>query len=92
MEDCFYLGSKVTADGDCRGEIRRLLFSSKAMTNLDSVSKSKDITLPTKVRIVKAMLCGTGGKEPTCQCWRHRDLGLIPELGRSPREGHGSTC
>ena len=51
------LGSKVTADGDCSHEIRRhLLFRRKAMTNLDSALKSKDITLPTKVHIVKAML------------------------------------
>ena len=50
-------GSKVTADGDCSHEIRRhLLFQRKAMTNLDSALKSKDITLPTKVHIVKAML------------------------------------
>ena len=51
------LGSKVTADGDCSHEIRRhLLLGRKAMTNLDSASKSKDITLPTKVHIVKTML------------------------------------
>ena len=51
------LGSKVTADGDCSHEIRRhLLLGRKAMTNLDSALKSKDITLPTKVHIVKAML------------------------------------
>ena len=51
------LGSKITADGDCSHEIRRrLLLGRKAMTNLDSVLKTKDITLPTKVRIVKAMV------------------------------------
>ena len=51
------LGSKVTADGDCSHEIRRhLLLGRKAMTNLDSALKTKDITLPTKVHIVKAML------------------------------------
>ena len=50
-------GSKITVDGDCSHEIRRGLFlSRKAMTNLDSVSKSKDITLPTKVHIIKAMV------------------------------------
>ena len=49
-------GSKITADGDCRHEIkRRLLLGRKVMTNLDSIFKSKDITLPTKVRLVKAM-------------------------------------
>ena len=51
-----FLGSKITADGDCSHEIkRRLLLGRKAMTNLDSVLKSRDITLPTKVHIVKAM-------------------------------------
>ena len=51
------LGSKITADGDCSHEIRRqLLLGRKAMTNLDSVLKSKDITLPTKVHIVKTMV------------------------------------
>ena len=50
-------GSKITADGDCSHEIkRRLLLGTKAMTNLDSILKSKDITLPTKVRLVKAMV------------------------------------
>ena len=52
----YFLGSKVTADGDCSHEIKRHLFiERKAMTNLDSVLKSRDITLPTKVRLVKAM-------------------------------------
>ena len=52
-----FLGSKITADGDCSHEIRRrLLLGRKAMTNLDSVFKSRDITLPTKVHIVKAMV------------------------------------
>ena len=50
-------GSKITADGDCSHEIkRRLLFGRKAMTNLDSILKSGDITLPTKVRLVKAIV------------------------------------
>ena len=53
----YYLGSKITADGDCSHEIkRRLLFGRKAMTNQDSILKSRDITLPTKVHIVKAMV------------------------------------
>ena len=52
-----FLGSKITADGDCSLEIkRRLLFGRKAMTNLDSILKSRDITLPTKVCLVKAMV------------------------------------
>ena len=53
----YYLGSKITADGDHSHEIkRRLLFGRKAMTNQDSILKSRDITLPTKVHIVKAMV------------------------------------
>ena len=57
MTDFNFLGSKITADGDCSHEIRRrLLLGRKAMTNLDSIFKSRDITLPTKVRLVKAMV------------------------------------
>ena len=53
----YFLGSKVKADGDCSHEIKRsLLLGRKAMTNLDSILKSRDITLPTKVRLVKAMV------------------------------------
>ena len=52
-----FLGSKITADGDCsHGIKRRLLLGRKVMTNLDSILKSRDITLPTKVRLVKAMV------------------------------------
>ena len=52
-----FLGFKITEDGDCSHEIkRRLLLERKVMTNLDSIFKSKDITLPTKVRLVKAMV------------------------------------
>ena len=55
--DLIFLGSKITADGDCSHEIkRRLLLGRKVMTNLDSIFKSRDITLPTKVRLVKAMV------------------------------------
>ena len=54
--DFIFLGSKITADGDCSHEIkRRLLLGRKVMTNLDSILKSRDITLPTKVHLVKAM-------------------------------------
>ena len=54
--DFFFLGSKITADGDCSHEMKRcLLLGRKAMTNLDSILKSRDITLPTKVHLVKAM-------------------------------------
>ena len=57
VSDFIFLGSKITADGDCSHEIKRcLLFGRKAMTNLDSISKSRDITLATKVRLVKAMV------------------------------------
>ena len=63
-----FLGSKITADGDCSHEIKRhLFFGRKAMTNLDSILKSRDITLPTEVHLVKAMafpviMCG-------CESW-----------------------
>ena len=57
LTDLIFLGSKITSDGDCSHEIKRhLLFRRKAVTNLDSQLKSRDITLPTKVRIVKAMV------------------------------------
>ena len=68
MSDFILGGSKITADGDCSHEIkRRLLLGRKVMTNLDSILKSRDITLPTKVRLVKAMvfpvvMCG-------CESW-----------------------
>ena len=56
MTDFIFLGSKITADGDCSHEIKRHLFlGRKAMTNLDSILKSRDITLPTNVCLVKAM-------------------------------------
>ena len=57
MRDFIFLGSKITAGGDCSHEIKRcLLLGRKAMTNLDSILKGRDITLPTKVRLVKAMV------------------------------------
>jgi len=57
VSDFIFLGSKITADGDCSHEIkRRSLLGRKVMTNLDSILKSRDITLPTKVRLVKAMV------------------------------------
>ena len=68
MADFIFLGSRITADGDYSHEIkRRLLFGRKVMTNVDSIFKSRDITLPTKVRLVKAMvfpvvMCG-------CESW-----------------------
>ena len=57
VTDFIFLGSRITVDGDCSHEIKRcLLPGRKAMTNLDSILKSRDITLPTKVRIVKVMI------------------------------------
>ena len=57
LGDFIFLGSKITADGDCSHEIKgHLLLGKKAMTNLDSILKSRDITLPTKVRLVKAIV------------------------------------
>ena len=57
VSDFIFLGSKITADGDCSHEIkRRLLLGRKVMTNLDSILKSRDIALPTKIRVVKAMV------------------------------------
>ena len=56
VSDCIFLGSKITSDGDCSHEIkRRLLLGRKVMTNLDSIFDSRDITLPTKFYLVKAM-------------------------------------
>ena len=66
VADFIFLGSKITADGECSHEIKRhLLLGRKVMTNLDSIFKSRDITLPTKVCLVKAMvfrvvMCGCG--------------------------------
>ena len=57
VTDFIFLGSKIIADGDCSHEVKRhLILGRKAMTNLDSISKSRDITLPTKVCLVKAMV------------------------------------
>ena len=57
VTDFIFLGSKITVDGDCSHEIKRRLFlGRKAMTNLDSILKSRDVTLPTKVHLVKAMV------------------------------------
>ena len=73
-------GSKITADGDCSHEIeRRLLLGRKAISNLDSMLKSGDITLPTKVYIIKAMVFPPTTHTPAGQGWR----GLM----RGPRSG-----
>ena len=61
VTDFIFLGSKMTADGDCSHEIKRhFLLGKKALTNLDSILKSRDITLPTKVHLVKAMVVKVG--------------------------------
>ena len=66
--DLIFLGSKITADGDCSHEIKRhLLLGRKAMTNLDNILKSRDITLPTKVYLVKAMVFP--GVTNGCESW-----------------------
>ena len=68
VTDFIFLGSKITADGDCSHEIkRRLLLGRKAMTNLDSILKSRDMTLPTKVHLVKAMVFSVVIYE--CKSW-----------------------
>ena len=68
VRDFIFLGSKITADGDCSHRIkRRLLLGRKVMTNLDSIFKSRDITLPTKVCIVKAMVFP--GVTYGCESW-----------------------
>ena len=93
VTDCSFLGSKITADGDRSHEIkRRLLLGRKVMTNLDSIFKSRDITLPTKVHLVKAMvfLIVTYG----CESWtvkkaKHRridafELWVLEKTLKSP--------
>ena len=68
VTDFIFLGSKIIADGDCSHEIKRcLLLGRKAMTNLDSLLKSRDITLPTKVHLVKAIVFPGGMYE--CESW-----------------------
>ena len=68
VSDFIFLGSKITTDGDCSHEIERhLLLGRKVMTNLDSIFKSRDITLPTKVRLVKAMVF-------PCHVWSCMDV------------------
>ena len=93
VSDFIFLGSKITADGDCSHEIKRgLLLGRKVMTNLDSILKSRDITLPTKVRLVKAMV--TYGHESwtvkkaehqridACELWCLRRFLRVPWAAR----------
>ena len=81
MSDFSFLGSKITADGDCSHKIKRLLLlGRKAMTNLDSILKSRDITLPTKVRLVKAMVFPVvmyGCESWTVKKTEHRRIDLL---------------
>ena len=81
VTDFIFLDSKITADGDCSHEIkRRLLLGRKAMTNLDSVLKSRDITLPVKIYIVKAMVFPIvmyGCKSWTIKKAEHQELMLL---------------
>ena len=96
-QTCIFWGSKITADGDCSHEIKRgLLLGKKAMTNLDSIFKSKDITLSTKVHIVKAMVfpimygCESwtitkaeGQRIDAFEMWGWRKLLRVPWTARS---------
>ena len=81
VTDFIFLGSKITADGDCSHEIKRcLLFGRKVMTNLDSILKSRDITLPTKVHVVKAMVFPVvmyGCESWTVKKAEHQELMLL---------------
>ena len=76
VADFIFLGSKITAEGDCSHEIkRRLLLGSKAMTNLDSILKSRDITLSTKVHLIKAMVFLV--MMYACESWSTEELMLL---------------
>ena len=81
VSDFIFLGSKITADGDCSQEIKRcLLLGRKVRTNLDSVFKSRDITLPTKVHLVKAMVFPVvmyGCESWTVKKAEHKELMLL---------------
>ena len=72
MADFIFLGSKITADGDCSHEIKRRSLEEKVMTNLDSIFKSRDITLPTEVHLVKAMVFPV--VMHGCESWTIREL------------------
>ena len=81
VADCIFGGSKIIADGDCSHEIkRRLLLGRKVMTNLDSTFKSRDITLPTKVHLVKAVVFPVvmyGSESWTMKTAEHEELTLL---------------
>ena len=74
VSDFLFLGSKITGDGDCSHEIKRRLFlGRKVMTNLDSILKNRDITLPTKVRLVKAMVVIHPVVMYDCESWDYKE-------------------
>ena len=76
VADFIFGGSKITADGDCSREIKRhLLLGRKVMTNLDSILKSRDVTLPTKVHLVKASVFA--GVMYRCESWTLKNAGLF---------------
>ena len=94
MSGFIFGGSKITADGDCSHEIKRLLLlGRKAMTNLDSIFKSRDITLPTKVHLVKAMVFP--GVMYGCESWTIKEaecqelMFLNCGIGEDSRESLG---
>ena len=101
VTDFILLGSKITADGDCSHEIKRHLpFERKVMTNLDSVLKSRDITLPTNVHLVKAMVFPVVGfsiiqddvfASRGLNSGGKGDMDSIPGSRRSPGGGNGTT-
>ena len=90
VADFIFLGSRITADGDCSPEIkRRLLLGRRVMTNLDSILRSRDITLPTKVHLVKAMVfpvvmygCESWTVKKACELWCWRRLLRVPWTAR----------
>ena len=80
VSDFIFLGSKITEDGDCSHEIKRcLLLGRKVMTNLDSILKSRDITFPTKIRLVKAMVLPVVMTSLVAQMVKH--LSTVQETG-----------
>ena len=90
--DFIFLGSKITADGDCSHEIkRRLLLGRKVMTNLDSIFKSRDITLPTKVHLIEAMVFPVvmyGCESCTIKKAEHQSIGVSALASFLPKNTH----
>ena len=91
VADFIFLGSKITADGDCNHEIKRhLLLGRKVVTNLDSILKSRDITLPTKFCLVKAMLFQWSCMDVRAGLWRKLSTEGLMLLNCGVGEGHGN--